>query len=182
MWCVWLYCSWKFIHKAGAEHPHLTVPVGRCCAHRTRKTEHLSPRFYSWHPVQAVSVSSSSPVSLPPPPPTLRSWWVTVVPGNIPSILVIEQKHGGGIVYYPPENLAEYLDSSLVTPVTGGISPAPTSGRSSRRGSGCRRVRCFFDEVRKYLETCCEMRDAQENAVNRLEYSPRFLVTLLQYL
>lgn len=44
-----------------------------------------------------------------------------------------KQRQGGGIVYAPPENLAEYLDSGLVPPVTGGTARGGAQG--------------FFDEV-----------------------------------
>ena len=71
---------------------------------------------------------------------------------NVPAadMLRIEQKQGGGIVYFPPENLAEYLDSSLVTPVTGGVTPSPRRSQRSRRSSSSigRSFRSFFDEVR----------------------------------
>lgn len=56
----------------------------------------------------------------------------------------MEQKNGGGIIYFPPENLAEYLDSSLVTPVSGGIS---SSRRGSHSKSSSKTGRSFFDEV-----------------------------------
>lgn len=57
---------------------------------------------------------------------------------------IFEQKQGGGIVYFPPENLAEYLDSSLVTPVSGGAS-SPQQQQCG--GSSRRKHRTFFDEV-----------------------------------
>lgn len=65
-------------------------------------------------------------------------------------------------MYYPPENLAEYLDSSLVTPlsgVTGEVSPSPHG--SQKRTNGGRRSRYFFDEVR-YQKKSSYIRDVPE--------------------
>ena len=50
-------------------------------------------------------------------------------------VMMTEKKQGGGIVYRPPETLAEYLDCGLVLPVPG----------ASTRNDG---RRTFFGEVR----------------------------------